>query len=163
MNPNANPNSLLPHPPLPIHPVPYATQTQFIDAFGEELTVELTNLEDPTAEAVNSDVFDRVAADGDSLIDTYLSGRYALPLATTPGVLRTVALDLYRYKLGHNAKEDDVRKRYEDALGLLKMIAIGTVNLGLPATDEAPGPGPAYTAPKAVFSRDTLWDFSPWP
>jgi phage gp36-like protein len=144
--------------------VPYATQSEFIDAFGEQLTIELTNLEDPTATAVDSTVFDRVAADGDSLIDSYLSGRYALPLATVPGVLRSLALDIYRYKLGHNAQEEDVRQRYEDALALLKMIAMGTVNLGLPATDEAPGPGPvAYSAPRPIFSRDTLGDFGAWP
>jgi phage gp36-like protein len=139
----------------------YASEIDFVNAFGEQLTIELTNLEDPTADAINSDVFDRVAADGDSLIDSYLSGRYALPLPNVPGVLRSLSLDIYRYKLGHNAQEEDVRRRYDDALALLKEIALGLVNLGLPATQEAPGPGPAaYRAPEPKFTADSFGGYS---
>jgi phage gp36-like protein len=139
----------------------YATQQQFIDAFGSELTIELTNLEDATATTVNATVFDRVAADSDELINSYLSGRYALPLAQTPGLLRTLALDIYRYKLGHNAQEEDVRQRYEDALKVLQQIAQGLLNLGLPLADEPLAKGsPKVFKPAGVFTRDNLSDFS---
>lgn len=138
----------------------YATQLEFVEAFGQELTIELTNLEDATATTINAAVFLRVATDSDSLINSYLSGRYTLPLSTTPGVIRTIALDIYRYKLGHNAQEEDVRQRYEDALKQLTDIAKGLMNLGLDDGTEAPLPGsPAFYTPERVFSAETLRGF----
>jgi len=138
----------------------YASQQEFVEAFGEQLTIELTNLEDPSAETINSAVFDRAATDSDSLINSYLSNRYPLPLATTPGVIRTIALDIYRYKLGHNAQEDDVRQRYEDALRMLRDIAANIMNLGLADGTESPLPGsPSYYTSPRVFTAVTLRGF----
>lgn len=135
----------------------YATEQEFTDAFGEQLTIELTNLEDPSATTINTDVFDRVATDSDSLINSYLAGRYPLPLSTIPGVIRTIALDIYRYKLGHNAMEEDVRQRYEDALRQLRDIAQGVMNLGLDDGSEALITGsPAFYTSTRVFTAKSL-------
>jgi phage gp36-like protein len=142
--------------------MPYATQTEFIEAFGAELTIELTNLEDPTATTVDATVMTRGLTRATSLIDSYLSGRYALPLSTTPAVLTTLCLDIARYQMGHNAEEKDVRQRYEDALKVLEQIAKGTLNLGLPPADEPtalPQGSPAVYRPEPVFSRTTLEDY----
>lgn len=142
----------------------YASEQEFTDSFGEELTIELTNLEDATATSINSDVFDRVATDSDSLINSYLAGRYAMPLSTVPGVIRTIALDIYRYKLGHNAQEEDVRQRYEDALKQLRDISQGIMNLGLDDGSEETLPGsPAFYTPVRTFSNESLIEFTPRP
>jgi len=90
--------------------MPYASLPDFVDAFGTQLSIELTNLEDPTATTVNTAAFDRAAADGDGLINSYLAGRYRLPLETVPPLILGIALDIYRYKLGRNAEEKDVRQ-----------------------------------------------------
>lgn len=135
----------------------YADLTTFIEAYGEQLTIELTNLEDPSAATVNETVLNRGLARASALIDSYLAGRYALPLSSTPAVIETFCLDIARYYLGHNAQEEDVRLRYEDALKTLALIADGTLTLGLPLADQPPAVGsPRYLSPGAVFTRSTL-------
>ena len=139
----------------------YATEEEFIEAFGVELTIELTNLEDPEAETVDSTVMDRGLTRATSLINGYLSGRYALPLATVPELLKSLCLDIARYNLGIYAKEDDVRMRYDDAVRQLQQIANGTLNLGLAAVDTpavASG-SPQFTAPARVFDTQSLEGF----
>lgn len=139
----------------------YATETEFIEAFGLELSVELTNLENPEADTVDSTVMNRALTRATSLIDGYLSGRYSLPLATTPELLKTICLDIARYQLGHYGKESDARMRYDDAMRMLQQIANGTMQLGLPAVDApATASGvPQYTAPDRIFTRDSLQGF----
>lgn len=136
--------------------MPYATQAEFEDKFGTELTIELTNLENPSAVAVDTDVFGRSQVDGDALIDSYLAVRYALPLSSNPPILRLIALDIYRYLLAHNANEADVRQRYEDALRMLQQIANGTLKLAVEEIDDAAAVGaPAYSAPERTFTVST--------
>lgn len=141
--------------------MPYADETDFIEAFGLQLTIELTNLEDPEADTVDSTVMTRGLTRATSLIDGYLSGRYSLPLASTPELLKSLCLDIARYNLGHYAKEDDVRQRFEDALKMLQQIANGTLNLGLPAVDTptTTSGSPQWSAPARVFDSDSLRGF----
>jgi len=140
--------------------VPYATQSEFIEAFGAQLTIELTNLEEPTATTVDATVMTRGLTRASALIDSYLAGRYALPLSTTPEVIKALCLDIARYMMGHNAQEEDVRQRYEDALKTLGLIANGTLTLGLPPADAPPAVGsPRFSSPAPVFSRATLEDY----
>ena len=139
----------------------YATEIEFTEAFGLELSIELTNLENPEADTVDSTVMDRALTDATGLIDGYVSGRYSLPLASTPSLLRKLCLDIARYGLGHYGKEDDARMRYDDALRQLQQIANGTLSLGLPAADTpAPASGYVqYTTPPRVFDSNSLRGF----
>lgn len=138
----------------------YATLQQFIEAFGQQLTIELTNLENAEATEIDEAVFDRSAARAAGLINGYLAGRYALPLAKIPDVLKSIALDIQRYQMGHNAQEEDVRQRYEDALRLLEQLAKGQISLGLPAADTPPALGrPQWTTRPRVFSPDRLRNY----
>ena len=136
----------------------YAGTTEFVEAYGSQLTIELTNLENPSATAINETVLNRGLARASALIDSYLAGRYALPLSNNPDVIQTLCLDIARYYLGHNAQEDDVRQRYEDALKTLDMIAKGTLTLGLALAETPPASvgSPRYLSPGAVFTRSTL-------
>ncbi|MEM6836263.1 MAG: DUF1320 domain-containing protein [Cyanobacteria bacterium P01_C01_bin.120] len=140
--------------------MPYATETEFIEAFGLELTIELTNLENPEADAVDSTVMDRALNRATSLINGYL-GRYTLPLATVPELLKSLCLDIARYYLGIYGKEDDVRQRYEDAMMQLRQIASGTLKLGLPTADApaVESGSPQFSAPRRVFDSDSLRGF----
>ena len=138
----------------------YATEAQFIEAFGQQETIELTNLENPAANSVNSIVLVAALVYASGLIDSYLSGRYTLPLSTIPEVLIALCLDIARYRLGHNAQEEDVRKRYEDALKMLRDIANGILKLGLPTADEPVSSGsPDFVHPSRTFDSQTLRGF----
>jgi phage gp36-like protein len=102
----------------------YATIADFVEAFEERETVELTNMEDSTATAVNADRLDRALIDASAEIDFYL-WRYVLPIATPPDWFRPCCLDFARYHLYQNAVHEDIRNKYLDWIKKLEAIAKG--------------------------------------
>jgi phage gp36-like protein len=111
--------------------MPYATKNEFVEAFEERETVELTNLEDPTAITINTVRLDRALIDGASEIDSYL-WRYQLPLSASIAWFKPCNLDIAIYRLYQHQVPDDVRNRYLDWIKKLEMVATG--KLRLPAT-----------------------------
>ena len=106
-----------------------------VAAFGEQELIELTNLRNPTADEIDSDILEANIAQGDSIIDSYLAVRYTLPLSSTPAVLTGYANQIVRYLLDQVSARPDVRQRYEDAIAWLKLVARGDVSLGIPTDD----------------------------
>ncbi len=133
----------------------YATQADLEDAFG---ATEILQLADRDRDGVaDSPVIAAVLARADSMIDSYLGGRYALPITPIPTVLVATACDLARYWLYDDAAPERVRDSYQDAVGFLKDVSAGRVLLQLPAAAaDASAGSPAYSAPDPVFSSDTL-------
>lgn len=85
----------------------------------------------------------RALADADAEIDSYLAGRYALPLAVVPPVLSRLACDVAVYRLASEAGSgltEERRTRYEDAVAWLRRAADGQVSLGLPETPPQASP-----------------------
>ena len=98
--------------------------------------------------------------DAAGMIDGYLSSRYPLPLAVVPTMVTGWAADVTRYKLWSDRAPDEVRRRYEDALAQLKLLAQGTITLPPGAVAVTPTLGEqisfgGYSAPR-VFTGDTL-------
>ena len=71
----------------------------------------------------------RALADATGEVDTYLGTRYPVPLATVPDAIARVAADIARYRLYDQAAPEEVRRRYEDAVSLLRRIASGDVRI----------------------------------
>ena len=113
----------------------YATIADFEQAFPTE-AVELTTF-DATAEATDEDALQQALDLSSSQIDSHLRGQYQLPLATIPTLLKSLCLDIARYRLDRNSPMEDVRKRYEDALRTLKALATGDVTLDIGESDTA--------------------------
>lgn len=129
----------------------YATQTDLEDAFG---AAEILQLADRDQDGVIDDgVVAAALARADSVIDGYLGGRYALPLATPyPPVIVATACDLARYWLYDNAATERVREGFEDAINWLKDVAAGKVLLQLPAARSNVAIGsPDGSAPDRTF------------
>lgn len=139
----------------------YATIAQFVEAYTEREAVALTNSDDPAAEYVNQISLQRALDDATAEIDSYLSGRYSLPFASAPKVLTFHCLNIARYRLSMVAPGEDVRKRYEDTLKFLAMLAKGDVSLGIAADDEQiiDAGSPSYATTTRVWTDDTLRDF----
>lgn len=110
--------------------MPYADLNQFIQAFGEQEAIELTNLDDPAATAIDPIPMERALVDASALIDTYLGRLYALPLANTPAALIPCCLDLARYRLDRIRVREDVRQSYEDRVRWLEQVCKGIISLG---------------------------------
>ena len=139
----------------------YATEQQFIDQFGQQETIQLTNLEDPSAVAVNSTVLQAGLDRATEEINSYLAQRYTLPLVSLPVTLTQACLDIARYRLDNNVAREDVRERYEDALKWLLLLAKGTVSLDVPVAEEGEAAGEViYSAPPRVFTSTSLSQFA---
>ena len=127
----------------------YATPEQFTEAFPNEV-VELTNLDDPTAESTDAPELQQALDAASAEINLYLQSRYALPLdpESIPLVLVQWCRDITRYRLDRNQPAEDVRDRYEDAIQGLHKIAAGEMDL-FPSS----GSGGAQ-----AIGRDRVWD-----
>jgi phage gp36-like protein len=141
--------------------VSYANRDELQARFGE---AELVQLTDRTKSGqVDDAVLARALADADAEIDSYLAGRYALPLDTVPPVVVAAACDLARFRLYGIRAPEPVRQRYEDARAWLRDLAAGKALLNVPSPDanaatEDAGPtrGVAVAAPAAVFTASTF-------
>lgn len=110
--------------------MPYATQQDFVDAFQEREAIMLTNLDRPSAIAVDPVPLIKALADASALIDDYCGQRYLLPLSPLPVTVNRYCLDIARYMLDRIRSREDVRLRYEDAIKFLEKVAKGLVSLG---------------------------------
>ncbi len=130
----------------------YITETQFEQRFGVGETSDLLSNGASYAEAEN---------DAASLIDGYLAARYTLPLVSVPMIVKGWAADITRFKLWDDHAPEEVRRRYDDALAQLKMVAQGTIALP-PGSDGAPVTAPiafaGYSSDR-VFTSDSLAGF----
>lgn len=139
--------------------MPYATQQDMIDRFGEEELVQLTDR--AGIGVIDASVMAKALADADDTVNGYLDGRYALPFVSPPKILNRFACDLARYYLYEDHPTDTVAARYEDAVQFLTQVGTGKMRLGLAAdnTSVTTAGTPEHTAPARKFTRDTLRDY----
>lgn len=140
--------------------MPYATQQDMTDRYGAEELIQLTDRTNVPASTVDADVVASVLGDATATIDSYLGGRYALPLSAVPDALTRICCDLARYHLWGNQAEPDsaVTRNHDEALAWLVNVAKGTVKLD--AAGIAPvqsGSGVVLSdGPERQFTRDSL-------
>jgi phage gp36-like protein len=139
----------------------YATKQDMIDRFKELELIQLTNEVVEPETVIDDTVLDRALADADAEIDLYLVGRYSLPLASVPAMLKNLACDIARYKLYDDRTTDQVTKRYDDGVKLLRLVSKGEVSLGPTGATPAPREigGPTVQGNDRVFSAATLKDY----
>lgn len=113
----------------------YAVRQDMIDRFGEPEIRQLTDRRDPPAGAIDDTVLAEALDDADGLVDSHLAGRYTLPLASVPKILKRYACDIARFFLWKDSAGESVRKAYEDAKSFLEQVAAGKASIGLDATN----------------------------
>jgi phage gp36-like protein len=133
----------------------YATVADLVAEFGEREVIELTDRFEPPIGVIDQAVAQGALDRAGAVIDGYLAGRYALPLAAVPPLLNGIARDLARHALYTSAMPDVVQARYDAAMKSLRAIGDGLMALPLPpAGSPAQGLGGS-----AVRSRDKNADF----
>jgi phage gp36-like protein len=145
--------------------MPYATQQNMIDRYGQQELIELTDR--ANIGVIDATVLANVLADADAEINTYLNSRYTLPLPTVPPSLTKFACDIARYQLYDTRASEQVLQRYKDAIAFFKMLATGAISLGLNSALTAPQADAGGIAVKAnprqfgtdVTGVDTLADY----
>ena len=136
--------------------MPYATQSDLIARYGTPLLVQLTDINEPMTGTINATVVAAKLADADAVIDGYLVGRYALPLATAPDILRFHACAISLALLLGGQVTEAAAMDYKVALEYLKGVARGDIALMPPEAAALPaGVGPVLFAPGSkVMGRD---------
>jgi len=113
----------------------YASRQNLIDRFGQQELIELT---DSAELGVIDDGAVTVALnDADAEINSFLAGRYTLPLTQTSLELERLACDIARYRLWDDAASETVKNRYDDAIKKLRDVSKGVASLGI---DQASQP-----------------------
>lgn len=141
--------------------MPYATQQNMIDRFGQQELIELTDRAAPRTDAIVAGVLDRALDDADAEINGHLGAKFTLPLSPVPNVLERIACDIARYYLYDERVTEAVKDRYNNAVKFLKGVVSGEITIGVDADSLTPAVsgGPEYVAADPVFSRDKLDDF----
>lgn len=102
----------------------YATPEGLVKRYGEQSIKTL-------AISANSPKVAEALEDASQTIDSYLAGRYTLPLKSVPAVLERHCCYIARYFLEKNRATDQARRDYDDSIRYLEKVANGTISLGI--------------------------------
>lgn len=112
----------------------------------------------PTPDEGDVEKLNRACTDATQLIDGYLAARYTLPLSSVPAMVVAWAADIARYRLWDEQAPEEVRRRYDDAVAQMELLARGVMALP-PGSDGKPAAPPlnfgGYSADR-VFTSKTL-------
>lgn len=140
----------------------YLTREDLLAYMPLRAAIELT-CDEATAMPDSPDmaIIDEALASASELIDGYLRGRYALPLAQTPTVLRDLARVIARYRLYERRPEADmpdaVAETYKAAIKTLEQIRSGRITLGVRETAAAqPEPGEHRLHARSQYLDDNM-------
>lgn len=150
----------------------YAQVSDITSRYPNRDLVQITN-DDPTVTTVNTSFIQQALNDSSSEIDAYLEARFTLPLTDPPAILTRLCCDIAMYRMQslrplHDL--EDARKRYEDAVAMLRLVSKGELTLGLALDSQEPttavdtvltqaGGDPSGQLPSRVFDRGTLKGF----
>lgn len=133
----------------------YATATDLRQRITEAELIRLTDELD-TGNADAAKIASALEA-ADIEIDSYLAGRYPLPLAEPQPLLQGLAVDLAIWNLYGSVEQagvPEVRKqRYDQAIAALKRLANGTQTLGI-APQSVGSEAAVFFGPDRIFGRD---------
>ena len=137
----------------------YASIQDCIDRRGEESLRELAD--DPHAHALAWSGLEAALDDATDEIDAYVGARHELPLDPVPRVLQRLCVEIGIYRRADSADRgtEEMRKRYEDAIRLLKDIQSGRASLGVADPDapaRAESPAVSIDSSPRVMTRESL-------
>jgi phage gp36-like protein len=139
--------------------VSYASKQDLIDRFGEDGLVKLTDLVNRPPTTIDDTMVARALTDTDSLINSYLAGRYTVPLITVPSVLNAYACSIARFKIHRDRASERVAADYSEALKWLGLVSAGAVSLADAEdapTEQTSGSTVKTNSPARTFTRDSM-------
>lgn len=107
----------------------YATLANMIARFGHDELAQLTDI--TSGVSIDQAMVDVALVDADAEINSYLAGRYSLPLMQVSTELVRLACDIARYRLFDVRASEAVKVRYDDAIKKLRDIGKGVASLGI--------------------------------
>ena len=138
----------------------YSVKADILKQITEDQLVGLTD--DSDLGSVDDAIVTEMIARADEVIDGYCAKRYTVPFGTTPGIIKTISIDIAVYNLysrRSHVMTEDRKNRYENSMKLLKDIESGKVSLGVPAPAENPDRLGSYDGNDRIFTRDDMEGF----
>ncbi len=134
----------------------YCTLQDLTRRYTEEVIVQLTDRSSPPTGVIDEAVVAEAIADASGFIDSFLAGRYALPLATVPATLRGKACDLALYLLHVDDPPARVKDARDHAESWLRAVQAGRAHIGVATSGEAPAStdGAQMVGGGRIFGRD---------
>ncbi|EIK4541485.1 DUF1320 family protein [Salmonella enterica] len=110
----------------------------------------------PGSDTPNEKKLTQALNDAGALADSYLSAKYALPLAVVPQVLVQHCCAIAFYYLCDQQATDQTRDRYREALTWLREVKSGSIPVGVDEAGSAPASDdlPQMQAEAPVFGRN---------
>ena len=130
------------------------------NAVPEEVIIQLTD--DDDTGSVDTDKTDSAMNDAAELIDGYLRGRYTLPLAPTPEIVKRLSVDISIYYLYQRRLDltmpESLENRYKNSIKLLEQIMKGQVTFAQTGDDIAGSLNLKVnkTSDDRLFTMDTM-------
>lgn len=127
-----------------------------VTMFGEPQMRALSDIDQVAAGEVVVQRLQRALETATGEVDGYLTGRYALPLATVPSVVRTHVLCLARYHLMGASPDDKATADRKAAISFFEKVASGSIPLFAPAQTVLPsstGETVVMQSAGSVFAR----------
>ena len=115
----------------------YATLDHLRDRYSERLLIDLTDRGDVPTGAIDAGVVERQLINTDAVIDGYIAGKYRLPLAEVPPIVRDLAEQIAIYKLHPFDPPAKIKDDYEASMRQLRDIASGTVRLPIAGVEPS--------------------------
>lgn len=142
----------------------YCTAEEMIDLFGLAEMTQVSNLDNPAAQAPNEDRIDRAIKQASADIDRYLTAQLTYPITSEMvlNILNGICLDIARYNLESRGEvRPDVKVRYDAAIAWLMQVAEGKINL-VPSPDSSSvaDSAIAFGSDQRYFTADTMRTFT---
>lgn len=143
----------------------YATLSDMVARFGAQQLVRLSRQEDREATTPDPVKVETSLKDATAIIDSYLRGIYATPIAVPPAEIVRAACVLARYDLaqGENVDpSDEMAKSRKEVIDWLTAISKETLTLEIPllvVSDSMPQSGARSSDRQSVMSYDSLRGF----
>ncbi len=133
-------------------------QQDLVDRFGESELLIAADLDGDGV--IDATAVQKALDQATNEIDAWVGERYGLPLPQVPDIVVDKCCDIAFYKLSFTAGKltEEKRKRYEDAIALLKAISARKASLGI-AEKEEESVGGGVTVVRSgtrLFTRDAM-------
>ncbi|OGC00140.1 hypothetical protein A2V82_16525 [candidate division KSB1 bacterium RBG_16_48_16] len=141
----------------------YSAVSDIKKLIPEESLIQLTD--DENLGTVNQGRVDEAIQQADSEIDSYCGGRYSVPFAVVPGIIKKISVDVAIYNLYSRRVEEIPQTRadrYKNAIRQLELISKGSISIGVDPEPAAPSKSntavQVVSSPK-IFGRDNMKGF----
>lgn len=136
----------------------YIEPLAYVHRFGLEEAVRLTD--EHGLGRIDKRVLWAAITDATAEVDSYLAGRYVVPMAPVPTTIIAVTADLARERLhALSGASESVTQRAAAARRQLKDLAAGVARLPGATQQSSGSDTPLVDAPARVFTRDTMAGF----